>query len=346
MKAAVYLGPGKIEIQKMPIPEIEEDEVLLQVKACAICGTDVRIYSFGQKNVKPPHIIGHEVAGVISEVGRRIKGYRKGERVILVTSVGCGRCEMCLQGRPNLCPENRAIGYYYSGGFAEYMKVPAEAVRQGNILPIPDSLSFVEATLAEPLSCCINGQEYLNIGMGDTVVVIGTGPIGCMHAELAKISGATKVIVADLSEERLNFARRIGADVYVNSQRESLKEKVMKETEGAGADVVITACPSPEAQEEALEIIKTRGRISFFGGLPHEKSKISFDSNIVHYKEVSVFGSFASYAFQYKKALSLLASKRIRAERFITHKFALEKIEEGIKAVKEGKALKAVVIME
>lgn len=346
MKAAVYLGPGKMEIQKMPVPRIEEDEVLLKVKACAICGTDVRIYSFGQKNVRPPHIIGHEVAGAISEVGKRIKSYQRGERVILMTSVGCGRCEMCLQGRPNLCPENRAIGYYYSGGFAQYMKVPGEAVRQGNILPIPDELSFVDATLAEPLSCCINGQEYLNIGVGDTVVVVGTGPIGCMHAELARISGATRVMVADLSEERLGLARKMGADVYVNSRKENLKERVLEETNGAGADVVITACPSPEAQEEALGMVKTRGRISFFGGLPHDRSKINFDSNIVHYKEISIFGSFASYALQYKKALSLLASGRIKAEHFITHKFPLEKVEEGINMVKEGKALKAVVVME
>jgi L-iditol 2-dehydrogenase len=153
-------------------------------------------------------------------------------------------------------------------------------------------------------------------------------------------------MIADLSEQRLNFAKAIGADVYINSQKEDIVGRVLEETNGSGADVVIVACPSPEAQESALKMTKIRGRISFFGGLPHDRSKINFDSNIVHYREISIFGSFASYPFQYKKALSLLASGRIKADKFITHKFPLEEVEKGIKMVKEGKALKAVVVME
>jgi len=346
MKAAVYYGPGKIKIEERPLPEPAKGEVLLEVKACAICGTDVRIYSFGQKNVKPPHIIGHEISGIIKKIGGGVKGYKEGERVVLVTSVGCGRCEFCLQGRPNICPEVKAIGYFYSGGFTEYMIVPEEAVSKGNILKIPENLSFVEASLTEPLSCCINGQEYLNISMADTVVVIGAGPIGCLHAQLAKVSGATKVILTDLSEERLKLARRIEADTYINASREKPVKRVLEETNGKGAEVIITACPSPQAQEEALLMSKIRGRISFFGGLPHEHSHISFDSNIIHYKEISVYGAFASSHLQFKKALSLLASKKIEAKRFITHKFSLKEIEKGMNMVKEGKTLKAVIVME
>ena len=346
MKAAVYYGPGKIKIEERPLPEPAKGEVLLEVKACAICGTDVRIYSFGQKNVKPPHIIGHEISGIIKKIGGGVKGYKEGERVVLVTSVGCGRCEFCLQGRPNICPEVKAIGYFYSGGFTEYMIVPREAVSKGNILKIPENLSFIEASLTEPLSCCINGQEYLNISMADTVVVIGAGPIGCLHAQLAKVSGATKVILIDLSEERLKLAQRIEVDTYINASREKPVKRVLEETNGKGAEVIITACPSPQAQEEALLMSKIRGRISFFGGLPHEHSHISFDSNIIHYKEISVYGAFASSHLQFKKALSLLASKKIEAKRFITHKFSLKEIEKGMNMVKEGKTLKAVIVME
>lgn len=346
MKAAVYLSPGNIKIQEIPKPQPNPGEVLLKVKACAICGTDVRIYSFGQANVKPPHIIGHEIAAVIEELGEGVAGYQKGARVILATPVGCGRCEFCLQARPNLCPQIKAIGYYYSGGFAQGMIVPKEAVSQGNILPMPEDLSFVEASLAEPLSCCINGQEYLNIGLGDTVVIIGSGPIGCMHAELARASGATKIIMSDLSEGRLDLARRIEADVYVNARKENLIERVLEETHNLGAEVVIVACPSPQAQEEALGMVKARGRVSFFGGLPHNKSRINFDSNIIHYKEVGVFGAFASHPLQYKKALHLFTSKKIRAHKFITHRFSLEDIEKGIRKVRDHGALKAVVTME
>lgn len=346
MKVAVYHGPGKIKVEERPKPVLKEGEVLIQVKACAICGTDVRIYTYGQANVKPPHIIGHEITGVISEMGEGVTGYKGGERVTLVTCVGCGRCEFCLAGRVNLCPQMRAIGYHYSGGFAEWMIVPAEAVYQSNILLLPDNLSFEEATLAEPLSCCINGEEYLDIKAGDTVTIIGAGPIGCMHAQLAEVSGATKVILVDISEERLELSKRAGADVYINSQKENLVDKVLEETQGAGSEVVITACPSPEAQEQALAITRSRGRISFFGGLPHNKSKIPFDSNTIHYKEISVFGAYASHHRQYKTALKLLSSHRMNGQKVITHRFSLEEIEKGIETVKKGRALKIVITME
>lgn len=346
MKAAVFYGPGDIRIEEKEKPKPAPGEVLIQVKACAVCGTDVRIYSYGQANVKPPHIIGHEIAGLIYEVGEGVADYKEGEKVTVVTCVGCGVCDFCLEGRVNLCKKLKAIGYYHNGGFAEYMIVPREAVQQGNILPLPQNLPFDEATLAEPLSCCINGQEYLNIDMGDTVVVIGAGPIGCMHVELARVSGATKIILADISAKRLNLAQRVKADLYVNSRQEDLVERVLKETKGEGADVVITACPSPQAQQQALEMTGSRGRISFFGGLPHDKSKISFDSNILHYKEISVYGVFASHHLQYKKAIELLSSARIEGKKFITHHFSLDKIVEAINKVKEGEALKAVVTME
>lgn len=345
MKAAVFYGPGDLRIEERKKPQPGSKEVLIQVKACAVCGTDVRIYSYGQANVKPPHIMGHEIAGIIAGMGDEVKNYQEGERVTLVTCVGCGVCDFCLQGRVNLCRNLKALGYYYSGGFAEWMLVPAQAVLRGNILPIPDNLPFDEATLTEPLSCCINGQEYLNIDRGDTVVVIGAGPIGCMHTELARISGATKIFLADISSQRLELAKRVEADFYINSQKEDLVKRVIQETDGEGADVVITACPSPEAQKQALRMTRTRGRISFFGGLPHNRSGIEFDSNILHYKEISVYGAFASHHLQYKKALKLLSSKRVEGKKFITHRFPLNQIEEAINKVKEGEALKAVVLM-
>ena len=345
MKAVVFYGPGDMRIEEREIPQPSEQEVLIKMKACAICGTDVRIYSFGQANVKPPQIIGHEIAGVVSQVGSKIKGCREGDKITLVTAVGCGKCRYCLEGRVNLCHHIKPIGYYYSGGFAEYMIVPAEAIRQGSILKIPKGLSFNEASLAEPLSCCINGQEYLNIGLGDRVVIVGTGPIGCMHAELAKVSGATKIILADISAERLKLAKVVEADVYINSEKEDLVKRVLEETQGDGADVVITACPSPQVQAQSLSMTAIRGRICFFGGLPHGKSRIDFDSNIIHYREISVHGAFASHHSQYQKALDLFVSGRIKASKFITHQFPLKDLVKGIETIKEGKALKAVVVM-
>ena len=342
MKAAVYLGKESIEIKEVDKPEVKKGEILVRVNSCAICGTDIRTYFYGHHAIKPPHILGHEVAGEIAEIGDDVDGYKLGERVHMVTEVGCGKCRFCIQGRQNLCPLLRAMAYYYPGGFAEYILIPRPAVIQGNLLSIPDGLSFDEATLAEPLSCCINAQEYLNITFADIVVVIGAGPIGCMHTELARLSGATKIILADISEERLEMGKKFGANIFVNSAKEDLIKRVKDETENMGADVIIVACPAPQAQEQALQMVTTRGRISFFGGLPGGKT-ITIESNIIHYKEISIFGAFASSAIQYKQALALLASKNIKGDDLITHRFPLEKIKEALEMAKSGKGLKVII---
>ncbi|PIU51355.1 alcohol dehydrogenase [Candidatus Desantisbacteria bacterium CG07_land_8_20_14_0_80_39_15] len=348
MKAAVYLGKESIEVREVEKPEAKNGEVLVKVKSCAICGTDIRTYFHGHHAIKPPHILGHEVAGEIVEIGEDVEGYNIGEMVHMVTEVGCGKCRFCMSGRHNLCPDLRAMAYYYPGGFAEYILIPRQAVIQRNLIPIPDNLSFDEATLAEPLSCCINAQEYLNITFGNTVLIVGAGPIGCMHVELARLSGATKIILADISDERLEIGKRFGrvgldnATLFINSGKEDLIKKVKEETNGDGADVIITACPSPEMQEQALQMVATRGRISFFGGLPGGKT-ITIDSNIIHYKEISVFGAFASSAPQYKQALALLASGNIKGEDLITHRFPLGKIKEALEVAKSGKGLKVIV---
>jgi L-iditol 2-dehydrogenase len=223
------------------------------------------------------------------------------------------------------------------------MKMPREGVLRGNLLVLPEDMDLLEASLIEPLSCVINGQSYLHIGLGETVLVIGAGPIGCMHVAMAKNHGAGRIILADISDERLELAQRIGADVYINPQKENLKERVFELTGGLGADVVIVAASSGSAQEEALELVAPQGRISLFGGLPKEKPTITFNSNIVHYKEIGVFGVFASHASQYEEAARLIYARRVPARDLITHVLPLEDIVRGIELVKSGKALKAVI---
>ena len=343
MKAAVYYGIGNIKVEDVPVPEIGEGDILLKVLSCAICGTDLRIYRHGHKKVKPPHIIGHEVSGIIEKVGKKVENYKVGEKVLLVTEVGCNTCEWCLEGRKNLCPEMKAFGYHYPGGFAQFMKIPEEAVEQGNLIPFSDKLSFEEASLIEPLSCCINGQDYLNIGLGSTVVVIGSGPIGLMHCELAKSKGAGKVILIDILSSRLEMAKKFSVDYFINSSTNDPIEKVKEITNGKGANVVIVACPSGEAQVEAIKMVGIRGRVSFFGGLPPDKSHITIDSNLIHYKEISIFGAFASSNQHYYKALKSVESGKINLKKFITFTYPIEKIEDGINRSIEGKAIKVVI---
>ncbi len=344
MKAAVFMGPEQMEVKEVAKPECSEGEVLLAVKVCAICGTDGRIYYHGQKNVVPPHIIGHEIVGEIAEIGDGVEGYEIGEAVTVVTSIGCGHCDYCEKGLTNMCPDSKAIGYYYPGGFAEYMRVPAEAVRQNAIIKLPEGMAYDEAAMVEPLSCCINGQEYLNIQPGDTVVVIGAGPIGCMHLMLAQAAEAGKRIIIDVDEKRLKMAERFEPDLIVDGRDGSSVEKVMEATGGLGAEVVIVACGSHQAQMDAIRMAAKMGRVSYFAGLPKDKPTITFDSNVMHYREISVFGAFASHRRQFVKALELVSSDKINAAQVITHRFPLEQIVEGIVTTKGGEGLKSVIL--
>ena len=343
MKAAVYSGIKKIQIKEVEKPGCGPGEILIKVHFCAICGTDVRIYLFGHKKVTPPHIIGHEIAGEIAELGERVEGYQKGERVTVVTSVGCGRCKLCRAGYYNLCPSSQAIGYKYPGGFAEYLLLPKEAVGQKAVLKIPENVSLLEASIIEPLSCCINGQNYLKIKNDDNVAIFGAGPIGIMHLELAR-DRVAKTFLIDISDEKLKFAQEhFSADYFINAQKENLIEKILSLTNNRGVDVVIVAASSKTAQEQALKITGKKGRISFFAGLPRDDSIINFDSNLLHYQEISIFGSFASYREEYEEALALIGSRRIAAKKIITHQLPLEKIEEGINLIRQGGALKVVL---
>ncbi len=346
MKAAIFYGIENIKVEDWETPVCGEGEVLIEVNYCAICGTDVRIFFHGHKKVNPPAIIGHEITGKVIEKGKNteIPDIEIGDKVTVVTSIGCGKCKMCKYGFYNLCPETKAIGYYYPGGFAEYLKVPRQAVKQNAILKLPENVSPVEGTLIEPLSCCINGQNYLDIKESDTVVIFGGGPIGLMHANLAMAKNAEKVIVIDPDFERLTkFGRQFEGLILWDPNRINVKEEIDKITNGYGADVVITACPSGKAQIEGLQILGSKGRISLFGGLPKESSVISIDSNIIHYKEISVFGAFASNRKEYLEAANLISQRKIKTEKFITEVLPLRKIEEGIKLVKNGEVLKAVI---
>ncbi|MCX8082829.1 MAG: zinc-dependent dehydrogenase [bacterium] len=347
MKAAVYYGIKDIRVEDVKIPICGKDEIKIKVHYCAICGTDVRIYLSGHKKVVPPAIIGHEITGVIEEIGSDVRypePLKKGDKVTTATSIGCGKCKMCSKGFYNLCPDTKAIGYFYPGGYAEYLTIPDPAVNQQAVVKLPENISLKEGALIEALSCAINAQSYLNIGKGDNVVIYGGGPIGFMHAVLAYAEGATKVIMVDPAYERLErFGKNFGDIILLDPRKVSVKDEIKKLTDGYGADVVITACPAKQAQVEGIEILGSKGRISLFGGLPKDDSFINIDSNLIHYKELSVFGAFASNRRDFIKAAQLISEKKIDAEKFISSVVPLERINEGIERVRSGEVLKCVV---
>jgi L-iditol 2-dehydrogenase len=344
MKAAVLEGLEQLVVQEVPTPEIDDDSVLVKVKACAICGSDIRIYHHGNTRVTTPAIMGHEAAGQVVSVGANVTKFKVGDRVALGGDVPCGECVFCEAGIGNNCQINYALGYQYPGSFAQYVKLNRTVVNHGPVHIIPDHISFEEAALAEPLGCILNALELCAPKLGDTLVIIGTGPLGCMLMEVGRRMGCTKVIGVNRSRGRLAMAKEFGADVCICSSEEDAVARVKEETGGLGADVLLTCCPSPEAQVQAIEMAKNRARINFFGGLPKGQSMVTLDTNIIHYKELFVLGSHGCLPRHHQQAVDLIASGAIDMKRYISHRFPLDQINDAFAAA-EGRAGRRVVVV-
>lgn len=343
MKAAVLEALNKMIVKEVPTPQPDDNSVLVRVKSCAVCGSDIRIFHYGNSRVNPPQILGHEIAGEVVEVGRNVKKFKIGDRVAIGADVPCGECAFCEAGIGNNCQINYAMGYQFAGGFAEYVLLNRIVVNYGPVHKIPDHVTYDEAALAEPLGCVLNALELSNIRLGNTVVVIGAGPIGCMIIEVARMMGATKIIVIQRSRPRLELAKRFGADVYICSNEEDSVARVLEETNNLGADVVITANPSPEAQVDALKMAKNRARVNLFGGLPKDKSLVTLDTNIIHYKELFVHGAHGALPIHHQKAVELIASRAIDMKNYISHKFSLDNILEVFSAAESHIGMRVVV---
>lgn len=343
MRAAILENLNQLKVKSVDDPCVNEDSLIVKVKSCAVCGSDIRIYHYGNPRVKTPQIIGHEIAGDVIKTGSGVKRFKIGDRVAIGGDVPCGECDFCRDGIGNNCANNYAIGYQFQGGFAEYIPINKITLMFGPIHHIPEELSYDEAALAEPLACCINGLELARINLGDTIVIIGAGPIGCMLAELAKHMGAKKVILSEQSKIRADIAKSFNMNVIMPSSELEFRAQVMKETKEAGADVVITACASVNAQLQAFSVIKNRGRIHFFGGLPKGSKHIELDSNLIHYKELCILGSHGSVPRQHRLALELLENGIIDAKKYISHKFKLEDILDAFSMVENKQSMKVII---
>jgi L-iditol 2-dehydrogenase len=344
MKAAVYYGPREVRVETVPKPSAGPGEVVLRVLRCSVCGTDKRIFMHGQKNVVPPAITGHEIVGTVHEIGPGVDaGIAVNQNVVVATVVGCGKCIYCERKQYNLCDSVTAIGYDYAGGFAEYVKIPAAAVAQGNVIPIPDSVPMERAALVEPLSCCLNGQEYLAAQPGDRAVIFGAGPIGLMHATILKSRGCDPIVITNTSEERLTYVREFGLGQAVNTAGGNAVEKILEAAGGEKFDVAVTANSSKTSQVDALKLVRKKGRISFFAGVPKDNSIIELDSNLIHYNEISVFGCFASNLQHYHQALKMVAREDLPWDRFLTHRFKLDDMVKAYAVIEAGQGLKTVI---
>jgi len=334
MKAAMLYGVGNLRIEEVETPKVGSGEVLVKIKAATTCGTDLKILQRGyvERVIKLPTVFGHEWAGEVTEVGDGVEWPQKGMRVRAGNSAPCLRCIMCQKGEYNLC-ENMI---WLWGAYAEYIKVPARMVLV-NMQEIPQHVSYEEAAIAEPLACVLHGVEEAHMRLGDTVVVIGAGPIGLLHLLVAKKMGTEKVIMIDLVDERLSFAKDLGADQVINGGRESVVDSVKQLTGGHGADVVVEAIGSPVTWEQALRLARKGGTVLEFGGSP-PGTHIQVDTEMLHYGELTVVGTFHATPLHFRKALNLIASRTIDVRPLVTRKMRLEQIKEAFGILSTSKS--------
>lgn len=344
MKAVRFHRAKDLRLEEVEKPTVGPNEFLLRVKAATICATDIRIYTYSDPRVKFPRILGHEFAGDIEEVGVNLtKYFEVGMRVVVNPNMYCGRCWYCINGRHELCDSRYALGIDVDGAFAEYLKVPPEAFYTGGVCELPDNLSYEEGALVEPLSACFHGQDFAQTRIGDIVAVIGAGPIGLMHVILAKAMGASKIIISEVDDERLKEAANFGADYLINPLKEDLASKVNELTDRHGADVVIVAVGSPVTQQQALSIAAKGGRINFFGGLPTGKETVPLNTNLIHYKEIFVFGTSSQSNYDFRKTLELMSTGLLNVKRLITHRFSLYDVPKAFETASSKSGLKVCV---
>jgi threonine dehydrogenase-like Zn-dependent dehydrogenase len=348
MLAATYTQGGSFSVEEIPVPEIDGDDILLRVRATSICGTDLKTIRNGHRKLADRQriVLGHEFVGTIEQIGARVRGFGLGQRVGVAPNAGCGHCSACIRGRSNYCPEYTAFGIDRDGAHAAFVRVPGPWITQGNVLVLPDGVSDTEASLLEPLSCVLNGVRVSRIELGDTVVIYGAGPMGLLHTMVCRLSGAARLIVVDPQEERLEQARTFGCDLTLNPEREDVRARLRRETEGRGVDVVITACPVPKVQSEAVELLAPFGRLCLFGGLAKSCGPTPLAANAIHYGNLLVTGSTGGSVEDYRIALRLLAGKRVDLTRVISNVFSLAELDAAYRTALAGAAGKVVLVAE
>jgi 2-desacetyl-2-hydroxyethyl bacteriochlorophyllide A dehydrogenase len=321
MKAAVFYNAHDAKVEERPEPKAQEGYILVEVNVCGVCGTDKHIYE-GSYPARFPVVPGHEFSGVVVEVGRGVSQFQKGDRVTIDPNIPCGTCHFCRSGRPHFCVNNLTIGQHVDGAYAPLVSLPA---KQAYLLP--DRMSLDQGAMTEPVACAVHGIDRAQIKPGETVVVLGAGPIGLILMQLAKAAGAGKIIVSEPRESRRRLALELGADWAVDPRSEPLKQIVQRETE-YGADLVIEAAGVAETVQQAFDLIQPTGKILVFGACDPKDEIRLFPYNIYRY-EWSIIGSFV-LPYTMERAMELIASGRVKVEPLFSHRLPIEKVHEAM----------------
>jgi L-iditol 2-dehydrogenase len=344
MKSVFLVGPKRFEIRDVPEPVAPDDGLILKAEACGICGSDLRRWKEGPPTGIEGIVPGHELAGTVVAVGKEVTHYAVDDRLAIAPDIHCGRCYYCQRGMYNLCDNLRLLGITpgYPGGLAEKVVLSGEVLENGIVHHMPDGLSFSEGALAETLSSVLASHNKAGTGLDDTVVIMGAGPIGCLHIAVAKARGAF-IIVSEPSEQRRGVAQRFEPDSIIDPFNQDLAEHVRQLTNNVGATIVICANPIAATQTQAVEIVRKAGKVILFGGLPKSNPMTTLDGNLIHYGEIEVVGAFSYHPTNHEAALGLLNRKIIPADRLITHTLPLDKIDQAFEIAASGEGLKVIV---
>lgn len=331
MKAQVFRGVNQLSYEEVPVPTLEADEVLVQVRVVGLCQSDIKKIRYPL--YEPPRIFGHETAGTIAAIGSQVQGWQVGQRVAVMHHIPCMRCAYCLNDNFSMCDVYKNIstsaGFNPSGGgFAEYVKVPAHIVKNGGLIPIPDHISFEEASFVEPTNCCLKAVKKAQIAPGQTVLVTGAGPIGLMFMMLVKFFGA-KAIATDLLPSRIEKALEIGAQAAFDARDPDLPAKVQALTGGMGVDVTLLAVPSDKAFFQALDCTRKGGKILFFAEFPDELT-IPINPNILYRREIDLMGSYSSSYRLQSLSADIVFNRRIDVKALISDRYPLQNLPQAV----------------
>lgn len=333
MLAARLHAAGDFRIDTVEVPEPKADEVLIKVHRTGICGTDLHIVSGNFPAPNLPLTLGHEFSGTIAQLGSQATSLKVGDKVVVDINIACGRCTFCRIGSKLFCPSVRQLGVHDSGALAEYVLAPIE-----NVYVLPDSISLDAAAYVEPLACAIHGQDRIGIRAGETVLIIGGGPMGLAHIVLAKLQGASKIIVSEPDSHRRQLALKLGADIAVDPINENLKEILNSKTNGIGPDVVIEAVGSIPTYEDSVAVVRRGGRILAYGAAPQDASMQlrPFD---VYAKELTIVGSYAGTYDTWPRAINLIAAERFDPSLIVDTIKPLSEAVEALQSLKTNRSI-------
>ncbi len=320
--------------------------MLLAVEVCGLCRTDMKAYTVGQRDLRLPRVLGHEITATVLDASQQQTGFCIGDRVQVAPGISCGRCRFCKQGFDHLCDRVKIMGFHRDGGFQEYLHIPAAAVKTGVLNYIPTGLSFEEACMTEPLACAINMQDALHIGDGDVVLIWGGGPLGVLNARLARSRGAKDIIIVEPQPDRMRLLEGLENQCLLAADLKDLLEILAAVTKRGQADVVIPCCPNPEAFRESLKVCAKRGRIGFFSGLTPCPDIANTEWNLIHYLELTVVGAYGCSAKHNQSAMQLINGGDVTVKDLITRRIALGELQQGLDLIALGKEMKIVLYMK